>query len=167
MESLFRDQARRDEERVHRIVREYLARIDPAMPGGRINLSNPRNVGVLPPQLGGTGGNNWSNPLTTLGDLITAGPSGVPRRLALGPSGTVITATPTGPQYRPVVLAPNGVTAGSYTNLNATVDATGRLTAAADGAAGGAGVAERFGVVFGNDGTIALRGDGTIASKRY
>jgi len=166
MESLFRDQARRDEERIHQIVRDYLTRIDPAMPGGRINLSNPRNIGVLPPQLGGTGGNNWSNPLRTTGDLVTGGPSGAPGRLPLGPSGTVLTATPTGPQYQPVALAPNGVTAGNYTNLNATIDATGRITGAANGAAGGAGVAERFGILFTNSGNVALRGDGTISSKR-
>lgn len=134
MDSLFRDKARRDEERIHQIVRDYLTRIDPMLAQGHLNLGNPRNLGVLPAQLGGTGGTNWSNPLTTLGDIVTAGPSGVPQRLALGPSGQLLTATSGGPQWQPLSLPAVAGVAGSYTNLNATIDGTGRVTAASSGA---------------------------------
>lgn len=61
------------------------------------------------------------------------------------------------------VLKTTGVAAGSYTNASITVDSKGRLTAASSGTGSG----ETFGVVFTADGDVALKGDGTIATKRY
>ncbi len=72
-------------------------------------------------------GGGMSNPMTTLGDLITGGASGTPGRLAVGAEGEVLTAVSGEPAWAP---APSG---GIDTSLQAAPD-TG-WTAADDGTA--------------------------------
>lgn len=73
---------------------------------------------------------SWTNPMTTLGDLMAGGPSGSPKRLGIGTSGQVLTvsagepawAAPSGPagqQYRQYLVTDDG--SGGWGWVQATV----------------------------------------------
>lgn len=87
----------------------------PAAPGGNTNVTWQTDGSG---NLSGYAPTGLSNPMTTLGDIITGGSSGTPGRLAIGSTGQVLTVTAGAPAWAPA--SGGGVTLTAPVQVNWT-----------------------------------------------
>jgi len=83
--------------------------------------------------------------ITTPGIIITDGNGDAVSRTIIGTGGDITVINGNGVAGNPAISSsPTGVTAGSYTSANITVEANGKISAASNGSGGGGGAGDGY-----------------------